>query len=62
MGDKFYHAYIIASRSRTIYIGVTGNLSGRVFQHKQKTYEGFSAAYNCNRLLWFEPSAKSPTP
>ena len=62
MGDKFYYAYIIASRSRTIYIGVTGNLSRRVFQHKQKTYEGFSATYNCNRLLWFEPSAKSPTP
>ena len=54
MDDKFYYAYIVASRSRTLYIGVTGNLPQRTFQHKQKTYEGFSATYNCNRLVWFE--------
>jgi putative endonuclease len=54
MDDKFYYAYIVASKSRTLYIGVTGNLSRRVFQHKQKTYEGFSATYNCNSLVWFE--------
>jgi putative endonuclease len=52
--DKFYYAYIVASRSRTLYVGVTGNLSLRVFQHKEKTYEGFSATYNCNRLVWFD--------
>jgi putative endonuclease len=33
---------------------MTGNLQLRVFQHKQKTFEGFSADYNCNRLVWFE--------
>jgi len=54
MDDKFYYAYIIASRSRTLYIGITSDLSKRVFQHKRKTYEGFSATYNCNRLIWFE--------
>jgi putative endonuclease len=44
----------VASRSHTLYIGVTGNLLKRVFEHKQKTHEGFSAKYNCNRLVWFE--------
>jgi putative endonuclease len=49
-----YFAYIVASRSHTLYIGMTGDLLKRVFQHKHKTFEGFSADYNCNRLVWFE--------
>jgi putative endonuclease len=49
-----YFTYIVASKSRTLYIGFTGDLLNRIFQHKQKTYEGFSSIYNCNRLVWFE--------
>jgi len=54
MHEEFYYTYIVASRSHTLYIGMTGNLPGRIFQHKRKLYEGFSADYNCNRLVWFE--------
>jgi putative endonuclease len=54
MGERLYSTYIVASRSRTLYIGVTGELRKRVFQHKWKEYEGFSAKYNCDRLVWFE--------
>jgi putative endonuclease len=54
MDERFYFTYIIASRSRTHYVGVTGDLRRRVFQHKQKTHPGFTARYNCNRLVWFE--------
>jgi putative endonuclease len=49
-----YYTYIVASRSHTLYIGFTGNLEQRIWQHKNKIYEGFSAKYNCNRLVWFE--------
>jgi len=52
--ERIYCVYIVASRSHTLYIGVTGNLLKRVWQHKMKTFEGFSAQYNCNRLVWFE--------
>jgi putative endonuclease len=45
---------MVASRSRTLYIGVTSNLRLRVYQHKQKTHKGFTASYNCDRLVWFE--------
>ena len=38
----------------TIYIGVTSNLVKRVYQHKAKTYKGFTAKYNCNKLVYFE--------
>ena len=54
MQEKVYCTYIVASRSRTLYIGATGDLLKRVFEHKQKKREGFSATYNCNRLVWFE--------
>ena len=54
MHEEYYYRYIVASRSHTLYIGMTGDLSRRVLQHKKKTYEGFSSTYNCNRLVWFE--------
>ena len=59
MDERFYFTYIIASRSRTIYVGVTSDLRRRVFQHKQKTHPGFTARYNCNRLVWFETFHRS---
>jgi putative endonuclease len=52
--ERLYSIYIVASRRRTLYIGVTGDLRKRVFQYKWKEYEGFSAKYNCDRLAWFE--------
>jgi putative endonuclease len=54
MREGFYYTYIVASRSRTLYVGVTGNLEKRVFEHKRKLREGFSATYNCSRLVWFD--------
>ena len=49
-----YFTYLAASRSRTLYVGVTSNLQKRMFQHKWKEFDGFSARYNCDRLVWFE--------
>jgi putative endonuclease len=54
MHEGSYFAYIMASRSRNIYIGVTGDLLKRVFQHKWKEHHGFTERYNCDRLVWFE--------
>ncbi len=54
MHEGSYCTYIMASRSRTLYIGVTGNLHQRVFEHKWKESDGFTARYNCDRLVWFE--------
>ncbi len=54
MHEGSYCTYIMASRSHTLYIGVTGDLRRRVFQHKWKEHEGFTARYNCDRLVWFE--------
>jgi putative endonuclease len=54
MHEGSYFTYIMASRSRTLYIGVSGNLLKRVFQHKWREHNGFTERYNCDRLVWFE--------
>jgi len=56
MGDRQhnYWAYIMASVSRVIYVGVTNDLERRVWQHKHKGIQGFTKRYNCTKLVWFE--------
>ena len=47
--------YIITNdRNTTLYIGVTSNLVQRIYQHKNKLIEGFSANYNIHKLVYFE--------
>ena len=54
MREHTYYTYIVASRTRVLYVGVTGAIERRMLQHKNKSFEGFTADYNCNRLVWFE--------
>jgi putative endonuclease len=54
MTEHAYFTYIVASKSRTLYIGMTSDLRHRIFEHKLKLREGFTSRYNCNRLVWFE--------
>ncbi len=52
--DHNYFVYFVASRSRTLYCGVTKSLVRRVDEHRDGSFEGFSSVYKCNRLVWFE--------
>jgi len=48
--------YIMASgRNGTLYIGVTSNLAGRVWQHKNNVVDGFTKRYAVHQLVWYEP-------
>jgi putative endonuclease len=49
-----YWMYIMSSLTGTLYIGVTGQLYARVFQHKAGEVPGFSATYKCVRLVYCE--------
>jgi putative endonuclease len=51
---KRSYVYIMASETRTLYIGVTSNLERRVIEHKQKLVEGFTKQYDVTRLVCFE--------
>ena len=37
-----------------LYTGVTSDLEQRVFSHKTKEHPGFTAKFNCNKLVYFE--------
>ena len=53
--NKTYAVYIMTNYSQTsLYIGVTGNLQKRAWEHKNKFVEGFTKRYNINRLVYYE--------
>lgn len=55
MSERSYFIYIMSNPVDTVlYIGVTNNLPRRVFEHKEKMVEGFTAKYNCNKLVYYE--------
>ena len=49
-----YYVYITASRSRTLYVGVTNDLNRRMWQHKHGIISGFSKKYRIDRLVYFD--------
>lgn len=52
---RFYYVYMMQSSSRrALYIGVTGDLEHRVWQHKHGEFDGFSADYKTHRLVYYE--------
>jgi len=52
---KQYFLYILASKKNgTLYIGVTGDLIKRVYEHKQNAIEGFTKKYNVHTLVYYE--------
>jgi len=50
---RSYCVYIMGSASGTLYIGFTGNLHKRVFEHKYHQLEGFTDKYKVERLLYW---------
>jgi len=38
----------------TLYTGMTSELVGRTYKHKEKIFKGFSAKYNLNKSVWFK--------
>ena len=51
---KQFYVYMLASRSRRLYVGMTSDLERRVSEHKSKAVPGFTSRYNIDRLVWFE--------
>jgi putative endonuclease len=54
MGKGGY-VYIVTNMTHAVlYIGVTSDLIGRIWDHKNKTYpKSFTAKYNCNKLVYY---------
>ncbi len=54
---RTYYVYIMASRSRVLYTGVTNDLARRVDEHKRGVNAGFTSRYRITRLVYFEEFA-----
>jgi len=53
--EKVFWVYITASgRNGTLYVGVTSDLVKRIWQHKNRVFEGFTTEYGVDQLMWFE--------
>ena len=53
--ERVYAVYILASkRNGTLYIGVTGDLVGRISQHKEGIVRGFTQKYGVKTLVWYD--------
>jgi putative endonuclease len=52
-----YFVYILTNKSRILYIGVTGDLVQRLYQHRNKLVDGFTKKYNITELVHFEETS-----
>jgi putative endonuclease len=55
--SKEYYVYIMTNRSRTLYVGVTNDLTRRVYEHKNKLIPGFTSKYNIQYLIYYESTS-----
>ncbi len=50
-----YYTYILTNKyNNVVYVGMTNDLSRRVFEHKRKLTPGFTSKYNVDKLVYFE--------
>ena len=55
MKDHNCYIYIISNwNNKVIYVGMTNDLERRIYEHKNKIFEGFSKKYNLNKLVYYE--------
>jgi len=60
MRRPLYSVYILASRSRRLYVGVTNDLRLRVWQHRAKECQ-FTARYSITSFVYFDTTGDVKT-
>ncbi len=57
-----YFVYLLTNwNNKVMYVGMTNSLERRVFEHKAKLVEGFTATYNVHKLVYFEETSSVNT-
>lgn len=52
---KNSYIYILTNEYNTVlYVGVTSDIIKRIYEHKNKSVDGFSKTYNLNKLVYYE--------
>jgi len=53
-----YHVYLLTNwNNKVMYVGVTSDLKRRLFEHRNKSVEGFTAKYNIHKLVYYEATS-----
>ena len=47
----------MTNKSKTLYTGVTNDLTRRVYEHKHKLIPGFTQKYNITKLVYYEETS-----
>ena len=53
MTGSFY-VYLLANIHRSLYVGVTNDLTRRLLEHQGRFAPGHTSTYGINRLVYFE--------
>jgi putative endonuclease len=61
MRERRYATYILASRSRVLYTGITNDIVIRTRQHKSRQADSFTSEHRCTRLVWYQIFASPST-
>ena len=55
MLQKTYYVYILTTwNHRVMYVGVTNNLTRRLYEHKNELIDGFTKRYHVHKLVYYE--------
>ena len=55
MLQKTYYVYILTTwNHRVMYVGVTNNLTRRLYEHKNELMDGFTKRYHVHKLVYYE--------
>jgi putative endonuclease len=54
-----YYVYILASRTKVLYTGITNDVVRRMHEHRNRLIPGFASRYSVDRLVHVETCSKS---
>jgi len=55
MQGRSYYVYLLTNwNNKVMYVGVTNDITRRLYEHKSKLVKGFTEKYNLHKLVYFE--------
>jgi putative endonuclease len=57
--QRQFYVYLLASHSRTLYVGVTNDLLRRLWQHRNGEGSKFATKYRVAKLVYYETTENS---
>ena len=51
---RHFYVYILSSKSRVLYTGITDDIYRRTWEHRNSVNPGFTSRYKVHRLVYYE--------